>query len=297
MQYDDLAHKYSNKGEVYTSVTQFIEKFHKDFEENKEYWLYYKAVQYCTDWSKPDKINKYDPRLDNLINKTLFTSKQGSHICRSTLKLKDPEAIRLMIPPKDLEEIQKVIKIIDLFWQEKNNKAKLKGNILHTEQEEADYRAKSQSFGSKIYDVIRVPPFQILDLQSGIYPELKVYNHQYKLGGTIDRPIFDGKKVYIQDYKTNEEIVESNKYQKMYEPIAHLDDCNLTHYTLQLSLYGYMLEELGYKIVGLELIAIDSELLGSSVIRKGEKSIKVPYLKNDVINMLEYASKKTYKDF
>ncbi len=52
----------------------------------------------------------------------------------------------------------------------------------------------------------------------------------------------DGK-IYILDWKTNKEIKMKNKWQKMKAPFKHLDDCNFNHYSLQLSLYKYLIEK------------------------------------------------------
>jgi hypothetical protein len=53
--------------------------------------------------------------------------------------------------------------------------------------------------------------------------------------------------VHITDYKTNKEIKTEGyvnwqgERSKMLPPVSHLDDCNLNHYSLQLSLYLYMI--------------------------------------------------------
>ena len=49
--------------------------------------------------------------------------------------------------------------------------------------------------------------------------------------------------------KTNKEIKEKGFTNwegitsKMYKPVSHLDDCNLKHYNLQLSLYAYIIKK------------------------------------------------------
>lgn len=58
--------------------------------------------------------------------------------------------------------------------------------------------------------------------------------------------VIDGV-VHITDYKTNKEIRSTSfkdwegLSQKMNPPVSHLDDCNLNHYNLQLSIYMYMI--------------------------------------------------------
>ena len=54
----------------------------------------------------------------------------------------------------------------------------------------------------------------------------------------------------IDDIKTNKEIKVENKWQKMKDPIKHMDDCNYNHYVIQMSTYAWMLEQFGYKCIG-----------------------------------------------
>lgn len=77
----------------------------------------------------------------------------------------------------------------------------------------------------------------------------------------------------IKTHNTNEKIRTENKFQKMKAPLAHLDDCELSHYTIQLSLYAYILEDKGYEIMELGIDHFNTE-------------ITVPYLKKEVENII-----------
>jgi hypothetical protein len=84
-------------------------------------------------------------------------------------------------------------------------------------------------------------------LVDGVYPEHMVYLKSAGICGQSDLvEVIDGK-VHITDYKTNKEIkVESytnweGVSQKMNSPLNHLDDCNLNHYALQLSIYLFII--------------------------------------------------------
>lgn len=65
------------------------------------------------------------------------------------------------------------------------------------------------------------------------------------IAGTIDllaRSRKDGS-ILILDWKTNEKIDVENKYKKFcFDPIGHIPDINFYHYSLQLSLYQYLLK-------------------------------------------------------
>ncbi len=84
-------------------------------------------------------------------------------------------------------------------------------------------------------------------LEDGIYPEHLVYLKSAGLCGQSDLVEVVNGYVHITDYKTNKEI-KTEGYtnwegitSKMYAPVNHLDDCNLKHYNLQLSLYMYII--------------------------------------------------------
>ena len=92
---------------------------------------------------------------------------------------------------------------------------------------------------------LKVAPNQ--KLIEGIYPEHMVYLRSAGICGQSDLVEVANGLVHITDYKTNKEIkTESFKNwegisQKMLPPVSHLDDCNLNHYNLQLSIYMFMI--------------------------------------------------------
>ena len=84
-------------------------------------------------------------------------------------------------------------------------------------------------------------------LKDGVYPEHMVYLKSAGLCGQSDLVEVINGEVHITDYKTNKEIKTEGFMnwegivQKMNSPVNHLDDCNLNHYALQLSLYMYII--------------------------------------------------------
>jgi hypothetical protein len=74
--------------------------------------------------------------------------------------------------------------------------------------------------------------------------EWSVYIEELKLAGQIDavfRRKSDGA-FFIYDWKRVKEIKYENTYQNCLDPIGHLPDTNYWHYTLQLNVYRYILE-------------------------------------------------------
>lgn len=76
-----------------------------------------------------------------------------------------------------------------------------------------------------------------------------VFDIQYQLAGSIDllaRSKKDGT-IWIFDHKTNKKIERTNRYgKKGLYPIEHLDDCEFSHYALQLSAYEMILRTARY---------------------------------------------------
>jgi ATP-dependent exoDNAse (exonuclease V) beta subunit len=92
-----------------------------------------------------------------------------------------------------------------------------------------------------------------------LHPEEIVYNEKYKVAGQIDLLIEENgegteRVVSLLDWKATKEIDDHYKYDNEEEKYGttvetmHLENCRLNKYTLQLSLYAYMLELQGYKI-------------------------------------------------
>ena len=102
-----------------------------------------------------------------------------------------------------------------------------------------------QKKGYIIQDNVKHAPIQ--RLSEGIYPEHFVYLKSAGICGQADRVEVIQDTVDVVDYKTNKRIdKESYKdwqgiSKKMLGPLAHLDDCNYNHYSLQLSLYLFII--------------------------------------------------------
>lgn len=123
-----------------------------------------------------------------------------------------------------------------------------------------------------------------------LFSEVIVHNDEFKIAGTIDRPMLvsqhKNSALDIDDFKTNKfkGIEYFSKYGNyMREPFGYLTDCNFTHYTLQLSCYAYMLQELtGRKIRRLNILYIpfDDPL--------AFRRIPVMYMKNEAKTLFEH---------
>jgi hypothetical protein len=144
-------------------------------------------------------------------------------------------------------------------------------------------------------------------LSNGVYPEHLVYLKSVGLCGQADVvEIVDGY-ININDYKTNKEIKEKGYTNwegitsKMFKPVNHLDDCNLMHYSLQLSIYAYIIKKHNpsLKIGKLTIQHVKFKQIGEDVngypinehyngepILDEIKMYEVPYLKDEVNSLI-----------
>jgi hypothetical protein len=142
-------------------------------------------------------------------------------------------------------------------WDNESNRAIKLGNFYHNQRETDLLSIETiEREGIEVpiikpnYDKesgIKIASEQ--KLEDGVYPEHMVYLKSAKICGQADLvEIIDGK-INITDYKTNKEIKEKaftnweGITSKMYNPVSHLDDCNLNHYNLQLSIYAYIIKK------------------------------------------------------
>ena len=112
--------------------------------------------------------------------------------------------------------------------------------------------------------------------------EWEVWSKEHLLCGSIDM-VFRRKsngKFLIYDWKRSKAIKTENTYQKGLAPLDHLDDCNYWHYTLQLNVYRWILENLyGMEIEGMALIVLHPD-------NKNYRRIKLNRLEDEVEDML-----------
>lgn len=210
----------------------------------------------------------------------------------------------------DPEQIKQV-------WKQESDRSTTLGNWYHDQREKDLLECETISYeefqlpiykGSYSVDGFKTAGEQ--KLTDGVYPEHFLYLPSMKIAGQSDKVTVAGGRVDILDYKTNKEIKTQGfkNYegitQKMLFPVNHLDDCNLNHYTLQLSIYMYIILKhnplLRAGNLTLQHIIFEEEFdkdpYGYPIYTKDEhgnpiiKNIvqyKLPYLKDEVISLLQ----------
>jgi hypothetical protein len=274
--FNEKEHTYwnENDNEKYISVTTLIEKFGQPFD--KDFWSAYKALEKLLskeDWKIEKKsllnTHKFDSEILNVYNISINTFNKTQQ------------------------------DILD-EWDKTNRESCERGTKIHADLENSMYKMganvslKRFGIGGKfICDKGRTN----LDLENGVYPEYLISRTSkdgiLKLAGQIDLLVKNGNEITICDWKTNKEIktkggfdTRSKQTAKMLYPLNTLDDCNLNHYTLQLSTYAWMVKKLNpnFKIKDLILVHFD---------HSGKETVyHLPYLEKEVEQMLRYYKKQ-----
>lgn len=141
------------------------------------------------------------------------------------------------------------------------------------------------------------------NLESGKYPELLIWNHDNKLAGQADLVIIesDGDKTYVDiiDFKSNKKLDSTSfrhhktGHKMMQGCLKHLQCCHLSHYTLQLSGYAWMMEQYGFtpRNLIIEHYPI-RDLDGEVDFEQNPVLYQLPYLKKEIVSMLKDYKKK-----
>ena len=270
-------HKYYNIKDPnidYISVTTLIEKYGQPF--NSTFWSAYKSLE------------------------TLLPADAWKIEKKSLLKTKKFDKSILNVYEISENDFNKVQQDILDSWERENKEACKRGTKIHAGFEQSMYDAGDnvnlQKFGIGGKFVCK-KDYSDLNLEYGVYPEYLIYRDspdgELHLAGQIDLIVKSGNDIYIIDYKTNKKIEQKGFFdsskrttEKMKYPLNNLEECNFSHYSLQLSTYAWMLQKINpeFNIKGLKLLHVDHD---------GNQTIyDVPYLKEEVVKMLSHYKKQ-----
>lgn len=245
--FNEEAHAYWDvtNGRKAISCTQLIEHYTQPF--NEEFWSLYKA-------------------LEKSMNKNIFKVEKG--------KLLETKNIDLsyFVNAYNLKEVD--VRLIQqeilAEWKENNKLSTERGSKIHSQIENSFYKyptCKLEKYGLGGSFNCQKDYYE-LTYDKGVYPEYLIYyqDPEILLAGQIDLLIKDGNEIHIKDWKSNKEIKQQSYYNSktkksdmMKYPLNTLMDCNYYHYTMQLSIYAWMIQKLNpeFVIKDLELVHFD----------------------------------------
>lgn len=132
------------------------------------------------------------------------------------------------------------------YWQYLNDEANEYGTKVHDTLEKY-LLSKSWFFPKDDLSKAIITGFDNLKIDLGLaaHPERIMFSEEYKLAGTSDL-IVDINDIFfdVGDYKTNREFrfYDPYGYNTLLKPLDHLQACQYSIYTLQLSIYALMYE-------------------------------------------------------
>jgi len=237
--FNEEFHRYTDEyNKVYTSVTTVIQNYYPKFDE--EHWSKYTANKLGISQSAV-KQNWKEGRD--------FACEKGT------------------IEHKLLEDS---INDSKKTWQSPHPTLFPKGFL---KSNEVNYELLKQSpLGIKYPEILKKLK-EFIDAGYKVYVEKRVYWADFLIAGTIDCLLVKDGKFWIIDWKTNKDELKfkSGYYKKVngvktnewvdkkeyfFKPLNNLENCKGNIYTIQLSLYAYLLELWGLQCEGLLLYHI-----------------------------------------
>lgn len=188
-------------------------------------------------------------------------------------------------------------------WDKAGSDAILKGTFYHKIKEEELINQEFLDIDGDNHDIFKpiwngkIKVHHSQKLEPGIYPELIVWSDKYKIAGQADKVIITKKgKINISDYKTSKEIKKQSypnwdgSAQMMKFPLNGLEDCNFSHYALQLNLYAFLIKQHNRNLtIGkLEIEHVIGDYKDGEFSLKEVKIYKVPNLQKEIKLVLEY---------
>lgn len=271
IKFEEAAHKYTDvAGNNYISVTTLIKQYVPEFDT--EYWSLYKAIKDV--YEEDDKFYNLKKDAGGWENVVDFWKSMSFHSLDKAKK----------------EQVYRRQQWYKQSWEKKKNEALQKGTQVHKELEQAVETAGTIKTKADVpltvLNTVR-SEYASIPLKDGIYAEQMLWLPKLRIAGTADRVEVYDDNIWVHDYKTNEKIdFRGFRGEKMKGPLSSLENCSYNVYSMQLSLYGYMLETLtGKEIKGLYIYHVPESM-----------EYHVPYRKALVRRMLkDYESRSKSK--
>ena len=303
--FNEKLHKYTDEfSNTYISATTLIGKYESKFDEKK-----YQIARACEKIGKNPYHNKYLKYKNKTAAQLIAEWEQAAVIGCNRGNIRHnylEESIKTSTNYKTVEDtkfINDTIYTIDDILINHNYGRLTLDHFVKTGIKERY---------PKIYNTL----LYFDSLGAKIYSEIGVYESTWLVSGLIDILIVIDDTFYILDWKTNKGDIrfDSGYYDKDKEgnltntwidtddmfkyPLNKLVCSTGNKYAMQLSLYSYLTECFGLRLIGIILAHIQHELyeLGdkdveddSTLIGKEKvKMMEMPYLKNEVIDMIAH---------
>jgi hypothetical protein len=111
-----------------------------------------------------------------------------------------------------------------------------------------------------------------------VFPEVIVFSEELEVAGTVDLLVYnsDNGECNIFDWKTSKKIDCNGRKQAITQACAGLKDCRFDQYSLQLSMYSYLLENYhDIKVANQYMVQLTDTEANCIESKKLEQNVKV----------------------
>ncbi len=196
------------------------------------------------------KYHKYTYDGNQFISVTKFISRFHKEFDTEYWSKKKSEELDV-----DQEELKKE-------WKRLNDYANDIGHQTHNWIENY-YNGINQNLPINLDVIDRINKFNVVYAKhlyklDPVKFEVRVFSKKWRISGTIDSIFVRNGKLYILDWKTNKSFDDdsSKRYNKLLSPFDDYYENQHNEYSIQVSLYTLILEELGFEIGGAYLVHI-----------------------------------------
>ena len=138
-------------------------------------------------------------------------------------------------------------------WQDINNRANFIGTSTHNWIENYFNRVY-QELPTDMDIIDRINKFNKiygshLHKLTPVKFEQRIFSKKWSIAGMIDSLFLYNDKVVIIDWKTNKKFDTISEYnERLLSPFEDYDKCHLNEYSIQISMYALILQEIGIKV-------------------------------------------------
>lgn len=222
--FESKRHRYTFDNERYISVTQFISRFHKEFDS--EHWSKVKAEERGI--SQDDILKEWKE-----LNERSLVIGSGAHGWIENYFKETYQSL-----PTDIDIIDRINKF----------------NIIYSKQ------------------LHKLTPVKF---------EQRIFSKKWKIAGMIDSIFINPKgEVVILDWKTNKsfDTDKTKTWSKLLNPFNEYWENHLNEYSIQVSLYSIILEEIGIDVKSAFLVHIGPHTEAKLYKALDMKDILIKYL-------------------
>jgi hypothetical protein len=195
-------------------------------------------------------IGKYKTPFDSVKIGTKFLEKNSHRIGSDEFAIELITKYNLDISVEEFWLTPLTLDRLLGYWQYAGDYGRRRGNAYHFQKE-----YETMYIETKLQEDYNDFVVDLSFLDDGVYPELRLFHHGYRIAGTADKVVIERPYFDMLDYKTMKKPITKANYGKFMKlPISFIPDANYYHYMIQLNIYAWILVQSGFKPRKMELV-------------------------------------------